>query len=220
MLHTDARHFAADAQRIRARLVQDLTDRGARMIDATIRSQRAWSRRFAFCDHLIGFGAGLRDVLLSWGIPDGAIFTNDTPVGGYFVRRKYWDFTVRDVSGRAHVLIENTRFRPRDSLSTRCYNLLGHLSDLHFTGRRAFTGLVFVCDALDGRLTPLISRRNRTALERFNRTCRQTGLLDASTYIEITPDAATEPSNALTLERFLCTLHRKLCRLPETIWTG
>ena len=225
MLQIDAQPFAADARAVRGRLLLDLSNPAARLVDATIRSQRSGSRRFAFHDGLIGFGAALRDVLLSWGIPDAAIFTNDTPVPGYFIRRKYWDFAVRDSARREQVLIELSRVRASAaggaaSLSELCYRLLGALTDLHFMTRRAFTGLVFVASGLEHGVSPNISRNNREQLERFDRTCRQSGLLDAMTYIEVTRDAATEPSPALSLERFLWMLHRKLDNLPEAAWTS
>ena len=223
MLQIAAHPFAADARAVRARLLLDLSDPSARLVDATVRSQRAGTRRFAFRDPLIGFGAGLRDVLLAWGVPSHAIFPNDTPVPGYFIRRKYWDFAVRDADGHEQVLIELSRIQSAAKggathLSPLCFRLLGALSDLRFMPRPAFTGLVFVCDDLKGTLRPPLRRRRLEHLERFDRTCRMSGLLDAMTYIEVTPDAATEPSPLLSLERFLWMLHRKLDHLPKAAW--
>jgi len=221
MLQIAAEPFADAALAVRARLLLDLSDPSARLVDATVRSQRSGSRRFAFRDGLIGFGAALRDVLLSWGVPSHAIFTNDTPVEGYFVGRKYWDFVVKDADGREQVLIENSRIGgvgKAAGVSEVCHGLLGAMDSVYFTGRRAFVGLVFVSDATRYPMTPRRRDRQRKQLERFDRTCRQAGLLDALTYIEVTPDAATEPSPALSLERFLWMLHRKLDHLPEAAW--
>lgn len=218
MLPINPHPFAADAQRIRARLRRDLIDPSSRIMDATIRSQRSGSRRFAFHDSLIGFGAALREVLLDWGIPDAAIYTNDTPVEGYFVGRKYWDFVVKDADGRAQVLVEHSRLTADasgKSLSAYCHELVGAMHSLNFTGRRTFVGSVFVCDATR---TPLsAARRNchRKRLERFARTATQAGLLDALTYLEVTPHTTIEPHAALSLERFLCRLYARLETLPE-----
>ena len=218
MFQIDAQPFSAAARTIRARLLLDLSDPSAHLLDATVRSQRSGTRRFAFRDGLIGFGVGLRDVLLAWGVPDHAIFTNDSAVAGFFIRRKYWDFAVRDSAGREQALIELSSVRPNESLSKLCLHLLGVLTDLRFMPRPAFTGLVFVCCNLEHGLTPNVSRTNREQLERFDRACRQSGFLDAMTYIEVTPDAVTEPAPLLSLERFLWMLHRKLDGLPRNTW--
>ena len=82
MIQDPGGRFADEARGVRGRLLLDLDDRGARMIDATIRSLRAGTTRFAFRDSLIGLGEGLREALMSWGVPDRCIFTNDTPLAG------------------------------------------------------------------------------------------------------------------------------------------
>ncbi len=226
--------FVADAARaVRERLMLDLDDKGARMIDATIRGLRAGTRQYAFRDSLIGLGEGLREVLISWGIPDRCIFTNDTPVPGYFVERKFWDFVVRDASGREQVVIEFTRLGPGghggggvNCFAGLCHGWLGMIYDVSFSPRRAFTGLVAVRDARvrakpagRPRPAPRYSRaRRHRRLERFARAGRATGLLDAMAYLDLTPDSPVEPSSALGLERFLATLFGKLESLPPGAW--
>lgn len=232
MLLDPVESFAADARAVRERLVLDLCDPGARMLDATIRSLRAGSRRFAFVDGLVGLGEGLFDVLRSWGVSERFIATNDTPVAGTFVERKYWDFTVRDAAGRELVLIEFAFARSgertgNDCTPTRCHQWLGMLYDLSFAGRRPFTGLIVVRGSFrrarprrpsPGPWRPTVNDRHRYRLERFDRACRSTGLLDAMAYVELSGGAATEPSHALGLAGFLATLHRKLVALPPATW--
>ena len=152
-------------------------------------------------------------------MPDRFIHTNDTPVEGHFVRRKYWDFVVTDAVGREQALIENSRIAAASSSASRfCHLLLGAMKDVHATGRRAFVGLVFVTDTTRHPMHPRRRGRQCRQLERFACTCAMEGLLDALTWMEVTPCGVEEPSPVLGLERFLETLYRRLADLPEGTW--
>ena len=224
--------FAAEARKVRSRTLLDIESRPERLMDATLRSQRAGSMRFAFRDSLVGFGEALRDVLLEWGVPDRAISTNDTPVAGHFIDRKFWDFVIRDSGGRTLVLIELQtmlsfwRSRSVSGFACTFHRLLGMLFDAQRARRRAFVGIVVV--RLSLARAPSAHRPSRRALtsgarihqrlQRFHATCRSSDLLDAMAYLDLTPGAECEPLNELSVERFLRTLYDKLLAIPQEAW--
>ena len=219
MPHDDLDSFADDARRIRERLVLDLTDRGARAIDANVRSLRSGTRKFASSDRLIGLGEGLRDLVASWGVPEQCIFSNDTSVNAYFVDHKFWDFAVRDSVRRELALAEFTNLGNGSSpfgVASRCHQCLGLLYDYSRLPPRPFTGIIAVTEP--PRMRKSVARRLE-AFTRFDQLVRQAGLLDAMAYVDLdrrVPE--TDGPHALTLANFIATLYAKLAALPPETW--
>jgi len=229
---TPLAEFSEPARGMVRRAAAAYYNRGEAVIDHHVRWLHGERRGCgATSDELVGLAEGLRDVVVSWGVPPGCVSPGEYLAKSFFHDGRRWDFAIVGVDGLPVVLIEiknggarhgHGRLR-RDVEVTAAMALDSLLA--YPLGTRLFRGAAFVIPTFrrTGALRTERLRRERLA-ERTRKfqnsvsqlvTCR---LLDAVLALHIDEHSFLPLTDSLSPERFLQRLHAFLIELPKETW--
>ncbi len=181
-------------------------------------------------DKLVGMAEGLREALLSWGIPDGNLCPGELDMASYFFDRRRWDFAVVSAKGFPVALIEfkcaggqlgHGRVRlDVETVAAMCLD-----SQLAAPGARIFRGAIFVtpefrrAGALQNESLRVAGERSGTdRLKKAADRLVSAGLADAILALHRDGMSFSPVSDDLSPQTFFRKLHAFLQSLPAETW--
>ncbi len=182
-------------------------------------------------DKLVGMAEGLRDVLLSWGVPEANLCAGEIEAEGHFFDRRKWDFGVVGANSKPIVLVEFKCAagrlgygRVRLDMETITAMSLGSKMATP-AGQPLFRGAIVV---VPGFRRPEAARNEslrvageRSGIERLTNAAKRliaADLLDAIVAMHLDGRTFSPVCDALSPKVFLRRLNAFLKSLPESTW--
>ena len=232
--------FGAEAEGLVRRGAAAYFERGEAQILRHVRWMRGERRECGrTADKLVGLAEGIREALLSWGIPDDHLCPGEIEVESYFFDRRRWDFAVVSAEGRPVALIEfkcaggrlgHGRVRlDVETVAAMCLDslLAEKKARSTFSRTRIFRGAIFVTPGFRRpgalRNESLRMAGERAGTERLMKAADRllaSGLLDAVVALHLDGTSFAPVSDALSPPVFFRRLNAFLQSLPASTWRG
>ena len=231
-VETPPAEFSEAARVLAGRAAAAYYNPGEAVIDHYARRLRGERRGCgATSDELVGLAEGLRDIVVSWGIPPRCVSPGEYVAKSFFHPDRRWDFAVVGVDGQPVVLIEiknggarHGHGRLRRDVEVAAAMALDSLL-AYPLGTRLFRGAAFVIPTFrrTGALRNARLRRDRLAAStrRFQHSVSQLvrcRLFDSVLALYMDERSFHPVADSLRPERFLQRLHAFLGELPKETW--